>query len=428
MLSHPIASPFSIEGGDIDDDKDFDGAKCAAIGLIEEILKKRGSVVAPVAYREILAQILIDRSDDDDAWNEYASFRREDSERDPFTMSLNWRWPSIIRALIVVATRSENAHCRDQALNAIERELLRSDVHGASRAALGGGFGSLLSVAPMWINTHVDDLVGTRDGISVEQQITLTTALAIHYYNDSMYDLLTPAMLAAIDVGDSLAAGWKTKTDPLTKIGEWVIDAFIYGHIDETDPVLESFFIKTSPTVRGAALTNIARKFHRSTTVDEAIRDRFATLWDERTSRAHKHPENIKELEGIYWLAKSSSFSSKWWLPRLRQILELEPSITTERYRIGKELAQASTTDPSAALAVLKLLLSTHNEDVHSMFDLNRFAVPMVIANAMSSSDRALAAQAEAYMNELGAHGNLDLEDRVLAVLKDAANMDETDE
>jgi hypothetical protein len=428
VLDHPLASPYPVEGGDFDDDKDYGGAKDAAIGLLEELLKKRGKVVAPAEYEELFARLLIDRSDDEDAWVNYDTYRHEGSGWDPLNMSLNWQWPSRVRALIVAATSSEDAPWRDDALKAIEAEATRVDQHGAGRAALGEGFGRLLNAAPDWINSHLDELVGTREGISVEQQIVLTTAMATHRYNRPMYELLTPAMLAAIDIGDSLVAGWKGESDPLPRIGEWVIDAFVYGHIDAEDPVFEAFFTATSPEVRGDALGKVAWSFFRASSAEESIRDRFAALWDDRIDHVRENPGDSKELEGIYWLAKSSAFTSEWWLPRLRDALELEPTIATERYMIGKELAQASTTDPAAALAVLKLLLGGRGEGGRVAFDLSRHAIPVVIANAMLSSDEDLKNKAEAYMNELGAQGNLALEDQVQAVLDGKVGVDDVDE
>lgn len=428
VLDHPLTSPFPVEGGDFDDDKDYGGAKDAAVGLLAELLKKRGTVVVPAEYEERFARLLIDRSDDEDAWTNYDTYKHEGSGWDPLSMSLNWQWPSRVRALVVAATSSEDAPWQDDALKALEIEMSRVDQHGAGRAALGEGFGRLLNAAPDWVETHLEELVGTRESISVEQQIVLTTAMATHRYNRRMYDLLTPAMLAAINVGDSLVAGWKGESDPLPRIGEWVIDALVFAHVGADDPVFEAFFSKTSPAVRGDALGKIAWSFFHATTVEDAIRDRFASLWDDRISHVREHPQDSKELEGIYWLAKSSSYSSEWWLPRLRDALELEPTIATERYMIGKELAHASTTDPATALAVLKLLLGGRGEGGRVAFDLTRHAIPVVIANAMLSSDQGLKEQAEAYMNELGAQGNHALEEQVRAVLDGKVGVDDVDE
>lgn len=428
VLDHTLASPFPIEGGSFDDDEDFGGAKKAAIGLLEELLKQRGSVVVPGDYEERFAQLLINRSESEEAWADYDGYKHEGSGWDPLNMSLNWQWPSRIRALIVAATRPEPAPWQGDALKAIEFEMSRVDQHGAGRAALGEGLGRLLTRAPDWLGSHLEELVGTAGSISVEQQIVLTTSMSTHRYNLAMYELLTPAMLAAINVGESLVTGWKGESDPLPRIGEWAIDALVFGHITKTDSVFQAFFGQTSPEVRGDALGKVAWSFFRATTVDDEIRDRFAGLWDDRISHVREHPEDSREIEGIFWLVKSESFSAEWWLPRLRDALELEPSISTERHMIGKELAQASTVDPAGAFVVLKLLLSGRAEGGRVAFDLNRHAIPLVIANAIASGDVELKLVAEAYMNELGAQGNLSLESEVLAVLEGKVGIDDVDE
>lgn len=428
VLDHTFASPFPVEGGDFDDDKDFGGAKKAAIGLIDELLRQRGSVLVPEDYLERFAQLLINRSGSEEAWADYDGYEHEGSGWDPLNMSLNWQWPTRVRALIVAATRIEGAPWQGDALKAIEHELSRVDRHGAGRAALGEGLGHLLTAAPNWVASNLEELVGVPGSISIDQQIVLTTSMATHRYNRAMYELLSPAMVAAIDVGDSLVAGWKSESDPLPRIGEWAIDALVFGHITKDDPVFRAFFTHTSPEVRGNALGKVAWSFFRATTVDDEIRDRFAGLWDDRISHVREHPEDGKEIEGIFWLVKSESFPVEWWLPRLREALDLQPSISTERHMIGKELARASTVDPANALAVLKLLLSGRSEGGRLEFDLNRHAIPLVIANAIASGDDELRIVAEAFMNELGAQGSLNLESEVIAVLDGKVGIDDVDD
>jgi hypothetical protein len=172
----------------------------------------------------------------------------------------------------------------------------------------------------------------------------------------------------------------------------------------------------------------IAWGFFRAEKVDDPIRVRFGGLWDSRIQHVREHPEDSKELNGIYWLAKGDKFSPDWWLPRLRDSLELDPTIASERYMIGKEIAHASSAHASNALAVLKLLLNGRAEGGRVSFDLSRNAIPLVIANAIRSGDDELKRDAEAYMNELGAQGNLGLEAEVLAVIEGKVGMDDVDD
>jgi hypothetical protein len=223
-------------------------------------------------------------------------------------------------------------------------------------------------------------------------------------------------MIAAIGLEGGLARGWRSESDPVQRIGEWAIDALIYGHKTTKDPLVQAFFTTASADVRGDSLGSIAWSFFRAEKVDDAIRDRFAALWDERVQHVKDHPEDHKELKGFYWCAKGGKFDVEWWLPRLHEALEIEPAIAAERLMVGKELAQASLVDPATALAVLKLLLEARDEGEMISFDLTRHAIPVVIANAMSTDDINLKVAAEAYMNELGAKGNLQLEAEVKAV------------
>ena len=112
----------------------------------------------------------------------------------------------------------------------------------------------------------------------------------------------------------------------------------------------------------------------------------------------------------------------------MQQALALQPGVATERYMIGKELAEASVDHPKNALAVLKLLLQGRDEDGMVSHDLTRNAVPVVIANAISSTDEALSQEAAKYMNDLGAMGNLSLEADVQAVLEGSVTVEDVDD
>ncbi|MCG5466271.1 hypothetical protein MED01_005088 [Micromonospora sp. MED01] len=423
VLEHGNESPFPVEGGTMDDDKDFRGAKNAAVGLLEEIVKERDSVSISDQSMVQFAKLLIEDAKDDEAWAEYNAYEVGENSWDPLTMSLNWQWPNRLRALIYLATRAKQAPWKPAAMAAIERELARDDRHGAGRAVLGEKTGRILTHSSEWLKGHLEAFFGSEHNLSVQQQIGLTTALTTHYYHRDLYDLLNGPMIAAIDLGDALICGWRTRSSPIQRIGEWAVDSLIYGHKTADDPVVHAFFATVDAKIRGDALGAIASSFYHASHVDEEIRDRFGDLWDERFQHVRDHPEDHEELKGFYWIAKGNKFPVQWWLPRLRDALELEPAIATERYMIGKNLAQASTVDPATAFAVLKLLLDGRDEGGMASYDPTRNAVPMVIANAMTSGDDSLGSAAEAFMNSLGAKGHLRLEAEVKAVLGGAATI-----
>lgn len=160
----------------------------------------------------------------------------------------------------------------------------------------------------------------------------------------------------------------------------------------------------------------------------DSIRDGLGELWDARVEHVRSHPDDQAELEKFFWFVKSRKFPVEWWLPRLKEAAELDPTLGGETYMIGKELALAADVDPRGALDVLQLLLDARDEAGRTVFDLTRYAVPMVIARAIASDDPQLKADAEAFMNSLGEQGHLALAAEVESVLNGSVGQAEIED
>lgn len=417
VLAHSDDSAFPAEGDKFDDDPDYRMAKMAAVRLLAEIAQKRFSLEIPSDVMATLADMLVSLASDDTAWDEYSSAESGPGGMDPLTMSLNWQWPVRLRGLIYLMYGGKDAEWYDAARSALETELLRHDTRGASSAVLGEGLGRLLDTDPEWLMPKIRLWLGDEIGLSKSQQIALTTALAIHHYHPRLYDVLSPSMVGAISVGESLAEGWHSQSGPLQRIGEWVIDAVILGHRAVSDAAIKAFFTSAPPKVRGEALGRVAWALMHAESVEEEVLDRFAELWDQRVDHVRAERPDREELSGFSWFVKSGKFPVEWWLPRLKEALELDPEMAKERSLISEELARASASDPATAFAVLKLFLSGQDQDGWNIYDLARNTVPEVLAKAIASGDAELKAEAQGLMNELGAKGHLSLEAEVRALL-----------
>lgn len=428
VLTHSDASSFPVEGGQWDDDVDYRGAKKAAVGLLEELVQKRESSSMPAEARRHFADLLINAADDESAWTEYDSVSPE-KDMDPLTLSINWQWPIRVRGLLNLMLHGTNTSWYEAARLAFEREIERPDNRGASRAVIGERLGRLLSVVPDWIKPRLGPLIGSTDGITRNQQIALTTAMAVHYYSSALYDFLAPSMIAAIQSTEPLIAGWQnSQSDPLQRIGEWVVDAIIFGHKTLSDPVAAEFFATAEPKIRGGAVGHVAWSFANAESVEDTIRDRLADLWDKRMEHVREHPEDNRELVEFYWFVRSGKFNVSWWLPRLEEGLELAPELARESFMISKQIASSADVDPRGALEVVRCLL-TNREDAHTSFwDLSENVVPMVIARAITSGYEQLEREAILFMNELGEQGNPGLEKEVRAVLNGEITQDDVDE
>ncbi|HMS13917.1 MAG TPA: hypothetical protein PKD80_12515 [Microthrixaceae bacterium] len=415
VLGHPDASDFPPDDGDWGDDADFRPAKRAAIGLLEDLVQKRPHDAVPEAAVVQFADILFTAATDDVAWEEYAA--NEGEGMDPLTMSLNWEWPILFRGLVHLVSHGPGTPWYDAARSALEAELEREDPRGASRAVLGESLGRLIDADPRWVMPRVPEWFGSRRGQTVAQQIALTTAMAAYHYHPSLYGVLSEAMIGAIHAREPIIAGWDTHSDPVQRIGEWVVDSIIRGHTTIADPVAREFFSVAPAKTRGQAIGHIAWAFMHATAVDDEIRTRFAELWDERVSHVRSQPEDHEELSDFHWFVKSKKFPPEWWLPRLLEAATLDSGVSTERYMIGEELAVGAAVDPATALAALKLLLAGRDEAGATSYDLTRNAVPTIIARAVESGDVAVEQEAIDFMNLLGAQGNLSLLAEVEGIL-----------
>ncbi|MCV7254719.1 hypothetical protein H7J86_21390 [Mycobacterium hackensackense] len=411
VLAHGEESPFPTEGGRGDDDPDFRYAKQGAVRLLEQLVKPNARLTPPDDTMRQLAELLIGSFSDEVAWHEYIGTAGGDM--DAFTTSLNWQWPIGIRGLIYLMAHGKDASWYQSAKSTLTDELARDDMHGAAHAVVGEGLGRLLLADPEWVETIVPEVFGSDVELSVQQQIALTTAITAHHYNAAMYGLLSSPMIGAIRAKEPVVAGWRTQTEPLGRIGDWVINAVIRGHSTEDAPLAQEFFSAVPPKVRGDAMGHLGWAFMHAQTVDEPIRDRMAGLWDSRVAHVEVEPSDRDELSGFCWFVKSGKFPVEWWLPRLKQALELCPEVSSETHMIGKELASAAALDPRATFEILRSVLDGREESDIVFFELTREAVAVVIARAVSSDDERLRQDAVVFMNQLGERGHFSLEGEV---------------
>lgn len=277
--------------------------------------------------------------------------------------------------------------------------------------------GYLLDVDPEWVAGQATEWFGDDTSSSPAQQIALTTAVGVHHYHPRLYELLAGPMAGAISTGKPIKAGWRAQKDALQKIGEWIVLAIISGDDSAHGSTPSAFYVSAPAKTRGEAIGHIAWELMHAERVDDGLREGLGELWDARVEHVRLHVYDHEELDGFFWFVKSGKFTTEWWLPRLLESLELDPSLGTEGYMIGKELAGASDSDPAIALRVLKLLLADRQKAGFAAFDLGQNALPMVLARALSSGDERLVSDARGYMNQLGEDGYLTLDKEVEAVL-----------
>lgn len=420
VLEHSDESPFPAEGRRLDDDPDYTEAKKAAIQLLAHLAAKGSAGRIPESQLSRLADLLLAAASDATPWRDYiATVRDQGSGHDPLMVSLNWRWPILLRGLVNLVGLGGSRERQDKALETLDRHLAFDDPRGASRAVLGEGLAKLFNHAHDWLLENLHTYFGTREAIDRNQQIALTTAIAMHYYHPDLYRLLSGPMVATLHSQEQIEVGWGNEVSPQQRIGHWVIEAIIRGHIGDDDPLRTEFYTTTDPEIRGEAIGHTAWSFMHAGVVDDAIRDRLAELWDERVAHVRSSPEDKAELKDFYWFIRSEKFPASWWLPRLVEALELDGELRTHGM-IGEQLGSAAEELPEVALTALAMLLGQAETSAHDNYDLRTDALAPVIAAALRTTDDKLQADARALMNQMGARGEIDLNKRVAALLADA--------
>ena len=409
-LRHADESDFPSEGDGFEDDRDFRGAKHAAIRLLQDLAKERTKVQVPEDRMAEFADMLITLGRNEKAWNEYIS--GDGTDMDPLTLSLNWEWPIRVRGLAILVARGVGSPWYKSARAELERELARDDSRGASRAILGENLGRLYLGDKDWVKAQAPTWFGTASGATEGQQIALSTAMAVHNFHPVLFDILGPGILAVIKTNDSIVAGWQSGSTPLQRIGEWIVYGIIRGELTLDDEIPGAFFTTVAPEVRGEAIGHVAWSLMHAESVDDKVLDRLAALWDARVDHVRSNSEDHDELGTFYWFVKSGKFTVAWWLPRLTEALQLHPALSTERYLIGEDIAIAAEADPRGAFDILKLLLDDAGA---ATYDLSQNALPIVLSRAINSGDDELASEAVSYMNRLGEKGYLHLDEEVKA-------------
>jgi hypothetical protein len=414
VLEHGDKSNFEPEGARFDDDTDYVNAKDAALSLFEEIAKNDKEHPRPREAIDRIVPLVLELTHDDTLREEY--LRSAESSFDPLTLSINRRWPALIRTLINLTSWDSYGGERSGVLDAVDAQLQLEDPFGAAAAVVGDSLAKLYVWDRPWLEAHARSLFGSEDSLSESQQIALSTALATQQIHAEFLEILRPSLMAAIPLGAEIKVGWGGLRSTEQLIGEWIIVVYTRQQIEIDDPLMIEFFTGPSIEVRGAALGHVAWNFMHSGSVPDDIRDRLGTLWDSRVAHVRDNSDDAGELADFYWLVRSEKFEAEWWLPRLLEAIQLHGALKTHGM-IGDQLAQAAQSNPRAVFDVLAALIRGRQEDFPGEnYDLTENAVPLALAAALDSRDASLEVEARVFMDELGEAGHTNLENRVNAL------------
>lgn len=414
VLANPDEYVGSTDGDAFEDDPNWRGTKRQAVTLVGEIATARDARIVSADIAERAAAILIARLDVRELREEYSA--RPGGSSDPLTLSLNEPLPEALRSLIRLASCGTLGKDGSPILALLDALLPLDDPRGALAAVFGEQTAGLYVHAQSWLKTRAPLIFGSPTGITFEQRIALTTALATLNPHPDLLDLFRKPLTLALAERLELPAGWDGNRAPQQLIGDWIVRLLVLGRIDRSDPLFDAFFGGVDPEVRGDVLGHLAWTF-LDQKVDAVYLDRAAILIDERLAYVRDHEEAAAELHEFYWFVRCRAFPVDWWLPRLREAAELSHLDT--RGMIGEQLAEAAWRFPDLSFDTLDTLLhSGADADGFSKYDLVTDALPTVLAAALATDDVELRTRARRLMNEYGERGFIELEHQVDEILR----------
>ncbi len=411
-LLHPLESEFGFEGDEFEDDRDYRGARQAALSLLNQLI--RHSVADEVGSElfATFASLLLHQAPMEELWLEYSA-ERESVSDDALTLSLNASWPISLRGLLEVASCPSGGGLSEGALVLLDSELQRDDVAGASRAVFGEYFGRMLSSQPDWMQEKIPEVFGRSGPLEPLQQVALTTAMAIHYYHRDVYEALEDSMLAALHTPYHLVDGWRNaRSTALQRIGEWAVKAVVFGHRAMEQPLQAMFFSSAKPEDRGKAIGVIGWEMIHAQAVDEKLLKATMVLWEQRIAHVHSMPEDHAELAEFFWVVDCKKFDATWWLPKYLEVAQLLPQ-ATEGPDFVEELTRASRELPGEAVRALKYLVTNADGVVRVPWYVSAADYSQIIANGLGAADQELSKVARGLMNSLGEAGDMGLARRV---------------
>lgn len=403
------------EGGEFDDDRGFRSLKFQVAQLLDSTLRLVGAEppVIPPSLLSAVGEVLTFLAEHPEPKaSEGESFS---DGSDPLTRSLNTIRPVALRGLIRLVHRYPESPAASASLSRLEEYISPRDSSLAVAAVFGEGFGRLYDAAKPWALANTPQLFGTEEPSTPQQQVALSTGLAVHGYHPVLLELWRAAIEVALAEmnTDTRVTGWTGLRSFNQLLGDWILLAVVTGKIEFEDDLLVGWNHIADPEIRGDVLGHLGWQMRQWSSVEDETRIRAGQLWDSRVVFVREHREAAAELDDFYWFVRSGKFEPSWWLPRLLEVTTLVPDFKT-RGMIGEQLATASNEDPSTALSVLENLLSSAGPEVQtSHYDLDENATPQVLATAFDSGDARLAARADLLMNRMAASGYLDLEERV---------------
>jgi len=358
----------------MEDDLDWRNTRNAIANLLSAGLEDRVGAIS-IEYREIVWFILVRLTGDSDPTPEYEE-KYGGSNIDPSTMSINTTRGEAMHATIRYALwvrrdfdKSGDAIRIAQGLRAMPEvcQVLEDHLDYSRestltvRAVYGQWFPLLVFLDKNWAQIHVNGIFPI-DSTKVDYFYAAWDAYIIFcQVYDGVFDILRNHYRFAIDnLGISRAE--KRMADPDKRLSQHLMVLYWRGKIEigEPDGLLQRFWEKASPQLRGQALGFIGRSLQNtSEDIPSKVLDRLKLLWQTRLNEA-KSTSNVEifkeEIKAFSSWFLSEKFSDEWAIENLRKALRITGEIEMN-HLVMEKLTKLVKTMPLEVVECLDLIV-----------------------------------------------------------------------
>ena len=345
MTEQPIKITDKKIVSGMEDDPNWGDTRKAIADLLSAGLEDREGAIS-IDYRKIVWQILVPLTCDSDPTLEYEK-KYGGSNLDPSTMSINTTRGEAMHAVIRYAlwVRRDLDKSKDttqiarrfkempEVSQILEERLdISKEPTLTIRSVYGQWFPWLVYLDKEWAEVNVDKIF-PMDTTNKDLFYAAWDAYVIFCQaQEEVFDVLKNQYAFTVDsLGVDRAE--KRITNPDERLAQHLMVLYWRGkiEIDEPDGLLQRFWGKASPQLRGQALGFVGRSLQNtSEDVPPKILDKLKILWQRRLDEA-KNTNDIEiykeEIKAFSWWFLSGKFSDEWAIANLREALRITGEI-----------------------------------------------------------------------------------------------------
>jgi hypothetical protein len=214
-----------------------------------------------------------------------------------------------------------------------------------------------------------------------------------------VYTVLKPQYELAISEARKFKPARRYWADPIERMADHMIVAYLYRAEDEKGAIWSKFFQKATPKQRGRAVNFAGRVYVLGdpSRFGETIPDtnRLQEFWEWRL----KVTKDVEELQEFGWWVKDGYFNDEWMLKRLIETLQkTEGAIAADFYPL-EALANLAPTYPELCVRALSLIVKSRSTDRWAMAD--RKEISSILITSYGNMDDEIKEQAANVIDHL---------------------------